>query len=138
MADPPRPEAFAAESRRRHAEERPAAASRSTHDAPACLETARAAPPQHDAARSSRPPPDEDSRAILGRVARESETLGTSALARAGRRVGGHFAGADAVGADEGGGTDRVELWGRRVGRGLSLLLGIGLTWWLGAQLGWW
>lgn len=82
--------------------------------------------------------PDADSRAILGRVARESETLGASSLARAGRRVGDHFAGADAVGAGEAGGTDPVEVWGRRVGRVLSLGLGIVLAWWLGAQLGWW
>ena len=79
-----------------------------------------------------------ESRAVLDRVARETETLGTSALARAGRRVGGHFAGQDAVGQAASGGTDPAELWGRRVGRALSLGLGIGLAWWLGAQLGWW
>ena len=87
---------------------------------------------------ADKPHTDDDSRAILGRVARESETLGASSLARASRRVGDHFAGADAVGAAEAGGTDPVEVWGRRVGRVLSLGLGIGLTWWLGAQLGWW
>lgn len=81
---------------------------------------------------------DRETRATLDRVARESETLGTSSLARAGRRVGAHFAGQDAVGQDERGGTDPAEVWGRRVGRVLSLGLGVALTWWLGAQLGWW
>lgn len=71
---------------------------------------------------------------MLDRVARESETVGSSALARVGR----HFAGADAVGADPSGGTDPAELWGKRVGRLLSGLLGLVLAWWLGAQLGWW
>jgi hypothetical protein len=45
---------------------------------------------------------------------REPDTVGSSALARAARRAGDHFAGKDA-------GEDRVELWGRRIGRGLSL-----------------
>lgn len=80
----------------------------------------------------------EESRAVLARVERDADTLGTSALARAGRRVGGHFAGADAVGQASGGATDPAELWGRRIGRALSALLGVALTWWLGAQLGWW
>ncbi len=80
----------------------------------------------------------DESRETLERVARESETLGTSSLARIGRRVGSHFGGRDAVGEAEGGGTDPAEVWGRRVGRALSMLLGIVLAWWFGAQLGWW
>ena len=45
---------------------------------------------------------EKQSREALERVARESETIGTSSLARVGRRLGDHFAGADAVG-DAGG-----------------------------------
>ena len=54
---------------------------------------------------------------------RESDTFATSALARTARRAGDHFAARDAmkdaVAAD--GSVDRIELWGRRIGRGLSL-----------------
>lgn len=79
----------------------------------------------------------DEARRVLERVARDTETVGTSSLARVSRRVGRHFAGGDAVG-EEDGGTDQVEIWGRRVGRGLSVVLAIGLTWLLGSQLGWW
>jgi hypothetical protein len=78
------------------------------------------------------------SREALKRVARDSETIGTSSLARAGRRVGGHFAGEDAVGGAEGGGTDPIELWGRRIGRVLSLIGVVVLAYLLGAQLRLW
>ncbi len=64
-----------------------------------------------------------ESREALARVARESETLGSSAMARAARRVGGHFAGDDAGGQAEDGGTDPIEVWGRRIGRAGSLIL---------------
>ena len=80
---------------------------------------------------------EKQSREALERVARESETIGTSSLARVGRRLGDHFAGADAVG-DAGGGTDPVELWGRRIGRALSLIGVVVLGYWLGAQLRLW
>ena len=53
---------------------------------------------------------------------RESDTFATSALARTARRAGDHFAARDAmkdVAPD--GSVDRIELWGRRIGRGLSL-----------------
>jgi hypothetical protein len=79
-----------------------------------------------------------EAREALERVRRDSETLGSSSLARAGQRVGDHFAGRDAVGAAEGGETDPMEVWGRRIGRGLSLVGVIVLTVWLGRQLGWW
>ena len=75
------------------------------------------------------------SREALERVARDSETLGASSLARAGRRLGDHFSGRDAVGTEPGGGTDPVELWGRRIGRALSVLGFLGLTLWLLVQL---
>jgi hypothetical protein len=79
-----------------------------------------------------------EAKAALERVARESETLGSSALARTGRRVGDHFLARDAHGQTEAGGTDPAEVWGRRIGRGLSLLGVIGLAWYLGVQMGWW
>lgn len=44
----------------------------------------------------------------------ERDTIASSALARAARRAGEHFSGKDA-------GEDRIELWGRRIGRALSL-----------------
>ncbi len=49
----------------------------------------------------------------------ESETFATSALARTAKRATDHFGGRDAVGPD--GSVDRIDLWGRRIGRGLSL-----------------
>ena len=51
---------------------------------------------------------------------RASDTVGSSALARTAKRASDHFAGKDAVGAD--GSVDRIELWGRRIGRSLSLV----------------
>ena len=44
----------------------------------------------------------------------ERDTVVTSALARTARRASDHFTAKDA-------GEDRVELWGRRIGRALSL-----------------
>ena len=79
----------------------------------------------------------EEANAALERVARDSETLGGSSLGRLGRRAGDHFAGKDAVG-DAGGGTDPVELWGRRIGRALSLIGVVVLAYLLGAQLRLW
>ncbi|HEX2725604.1 MAG TPA: hypothetical protein VHN20_07275 [Beijerinckiaceae bacterium] len=73
-----------------------------------------------------------ESREALERAARESETIGGSALGRAGQRMSDHFAAKDA------GDADPIELWGRRIGRALSLIGVIGLTWWLGVQLRWW
>jgi ferric-dicitrate binding protein FerR (iron transport regulator) len=59
---------------------------------------------------------------------RERETFGTSALAQAARRATDHFAAKDAVGEAGHGATDQIELWGRRIGRGLSLVAFIGLA----------
>jgi hypothetical protein len=75
---------------------------------------------------------------LLEQAARDSETLGTSSLARGARRAGDHFAGRDAIGVTEDGRTDPVEIWGRRVGRALSVPFALVLIWWLGVQLGWW
>ena len=50
----------------------------------------------------------------------ESDTFATSALARTAKRATDHFSARDAVGPD--GSVDRIELWGRRIGRALSLV----------------
>jgi len=76
-----------------------------------------------------------EAREALERVQRDTETLGSSALARMGRQAGDHFSGRDAIGAAEGGGTDPIELWGRRIGRVLSLIGVVILTIWLLVQL---
>jgi hypothetical protein len=57
---------------------------------------------------------------------RDRAPLAGSGLAEAARRAARHFAGADAVGP--GGTHDPIELWGRRVGRALSLLAVIALS----------
>lgn len=81
-----------------------------------------------------------EAREALARVARDTETLGTSSAARAAsagaKRMADHFAARDAQGAD--GAADPVEVWGRRIGRGLSLIGVIVLAWLLGGQLGFW
>jgi hypothetical protein len=55
----------------------------------------------------------------------ESDTFATSALARSVQRATDHFSARDAVAE---GGTDRIELWGRRIGRALSLAGFVGLA----------
>jgi hypothetical protein len=57
---------------------------------------------------------------------RERDTVAQSALVGAARRAAKHFAGGDAAGPD--GTVDPVELWGRRIGRALSLLAVIALS----------
>lgn len=66
----------------------------------------------------------ESERALRG-VADNSETLGTSSLARIATRASDHMKAKD---ADEG---DRVELWAMRTGRALSALAVIVLLIWL-------
>jgi hypothetical protein len=54
---------------------------------------------------------------------RESDTFATSALARSARRASDHFTAQDAIrdAAAQDGSVDKIELWGRRIGRALSL-----------------
>jgi hypothetical protein len=59
----------------------------------------------------------------LDRVASEGDVLG--GINRSISRAEDHFSGAD---ADP---DDRVELWGRRIGRALSLVFLVGLILWL-------
>ena len=57
---------------------------------------------------------------------RGDDTFAGSAFARTARRAADHFGGKDAIGPD--GTADPAELWGRRIGRSLSLLALIGLA----------
>jgi hypothetical protein len=78
-----------------------------------------------------------EAREVLDRVTRDSETIGNSSLSRMRRQVGNHFAAKDAV--DEAvGATDSVEIWGRRIGRALSLIGVVVLAYLVGAQLRLW
>lgn len=52
----------------------------------------------------------------LARVANDSETIGTSSMARVADRARAHLA------ADDADKDDTVELWGRRIGRALSVI----------------
>lgn len=58
--------------------------------------------------------------AELERLSRERDMF--AGLFGAVRRAGRHFTGADAAG------DDRIEVWGRRIGRGLGALALIGLA----------
>ncbi len=77
-----------------------------------------------------------EAREALEGVRRDTESVGSSALARMSRQAQDHFSGRDAMGAAEGGGTDPIELWGRRIGRTLSLVGVVLLGLWLLVQLG--
>ncbi|MEZ0168930.1 hypothetical protein [Microvirga sp. TS319] len=77
-----------------------------------------------------------EAREALERVRRDTEAVGSSALARMSRQAQEHFGARDAVGAGEDGGTDPIELWGRRIGRALSLVGVVILGLWLLIQLG--
>ena len=57
----------------------------------------------------------------LKRVSAESETVGSSSLARIAEKSRAHFS------ADDANQSDSVELWGSRIGRGLGLVFFIAL-----------
>lgn len=61
----------------------------------------------------------------LDRVSTESETIGTSSLVRMANKASAHMV------ADDAQGEDQAEIWGRRVGRGLSVIAFIVLAIWL-------
>ncbi len=75
---------------------------------------------------------DEDGRAAalkeIEHAAAGSEVFGTSAFVRQAKRASAHFTGAD---ADP---DDRIEVWGRRIGRGLSMIALVGLVWYLASM----
>ncbi|MBL8573307.1 MAG: hypothetical protein JNM13_06485 [Hyphomicrobiaceae bacterium] len=55
--------------------------------------------------------------ALLDRVNRDAETVGASSLVRVAEATRDHFAARDASDSDP------IELWGRRIGRALALIL---------------
>ena len=67
-----------------------------------------------------------DAEATLAGVVRDAEVVGTSTFARMARHTGerleAHFGAAD---ADP---DDAVEIWGRRIGRGLALIAAVALV----------
>ena len=67
----------------------------------------------HDKART------QEAKRILEGVHRDSETVGTSSMRRTAERTRDHFMGRDAA---EG---DNIELWGKRIGRGLALIVAL-------------
>lgn len=77
-----------------------------------------------------------EARAALDGAARDGEVIGDLSLARrmrdGGARLGSHFAGAD---ADP---DDAVEIWGRRIGRGLALVAAVVMIGQLTRMLGMW
>ncbi|HEX2654773.1 MAG TPA: hypothetical protein VHN11_14105 [Xanthobacteraceae bacterium] len=64
----------------------------------------------------------------LVRLHHEGDVIGRSALAQTALRMFDHFAARDATGE---GGADQAEIWGRRIGRVLSLLALVGLCFYL-------
>ncbi len=69
-----------------------------------------------------------EAKAALDRVQRDQEGIFTSSMARASD----HFSGKDAPP------DDNIELWGRRIGRSLSLIAVVVLAYLLGVQLRFW
>lgn len=70
----------------------------------------------------------EESRRILDRIARESDPSGSLAV-RAARRVEKHMRAED---ADP---SDRIEVWGTRIGRAVGIVLLVVLAGWLLSHL---
>ena len=64
--------------------------------------------------------------ASLASLRQSNEGVAASALERAARRATDHFAARDTPA--EYGSPDRIELWGRRIGRALSLVAFLGLA----------
>ncbi|MEM5502550.1 MULTISPECIES: hypothetical protein [Ahrensia] len=62
---------------------------------------------------------------ILNSVNTNSEVVGTSSLVRTANKTRDHLLGAD---ADQ---EDKIEVWGKRIGRGLSIVVFIALAIWL-------
>lgn len=81
---------------------------------------------------SNKPPHDareDEARKVIERVERDSEIVGRSSFVRAAGKARDHLTATEAE-AD-----DPVEVWGRRVGRILSVIAFIGLALWLLAYL---
>lgn len=76
-----------------------------------------------------------EAKAALERVRRDAESIGTSSVARAGRRFTHHLAAKDVTGDAA---NDPAEIWGRRLGRALSVIGALVLAYLLGVQLRLW
>ena len=65
---------------------------------------------------------EKEAKRIISRVELESETVGSSSLARSAQKTRDHFSGKD---ADP---DDPIEKWGTRIGRGLSVIIVVALV----------
>ena len=63
-----------------------------------------------------------ESKRVLSRVDIDSETVGSSSFARSAEKTRNHFLGKD---SDP---DDQIEIWGKRIGRGLSIIITIVLV----------
>ena len=63
-----------------------------------------------------------ESKRVLSRVDIDSETVGSSSFARSAEKTRDHFLGKD---SDP---DDPIEIWGKRIGRGLSIAITIVLV----------
>ena len=66
-----------------------------------------------------------EARKDLQRIGDQREVIGTLSFVRTANGARDHFAGADAPDGDA------IEIWGRRVGRGLAVIFVIVLVWYL-------
>lgn len=63
-----------------------------------------------------------ESERIINRIANESEQVGTSSMARTANKVRDHFLGEEMPEADP------VEIWGKRIARGLAVVAFVALV----------
>ena len=63
-----------------------------------------------------------ESKRVLSRVDNDSETVGSSSFARSAEKTRDHFLGKD---SDP---NDPIEVWGKRIGRGLSIAITVVLV----------
>lgn len=68
---------------------------------------------------------EKESERVLDKVAAESEVFGTSSFVRTANKAKDHLSGSD---GDQ---SDKVEVWGKRVGRALSVIVFFALVIWL-------
>ncbi|PTW59077.1 hypothetical protein C8N35_108113 [Breoghania corrubedonensis] len=64
-----------------------------------------------------------EAQSALGRVESDSETVGSSSFARVARQTRDHFAAHDKQGE-----SDRIEVWGSRIGRAAGLIFTVALV----------
>ena len=89
----------------------------------------REKPAGNDISKRQRPSDEQrvrEARRDLERLSEQSEVIGTSSFSRVAGRARDHMLGADAPDPE-----DRIEVWGRRIGRSVGVLFAIYLVWWL-------